>query len=590
MISAEEQIQKTVLSLETGKLFRRVWQGVFLFVAVGLSVYFLIHEFRGLPIGQAMDEAQIGREILRGNGWQTKFVRPLAIGILRGHGKEVKTAIWEDTYNAPIPPLLDAAALYIPFKNGWEINRATPVYPGDRAIACMGVLFFLASLAVLYFIAKELFDERLAYMATLLALVCDMMWRYSLSGLPQMFLLLLLHLNVLALLRAMRARFLNEPHLWWMGALGFGFGVMALTHALSIFIFFPVLVFSFLFFRPRGIGGLIMLGVFLAVYTPWLVRNYMVSGDFLGIAGCSGYDGIVHSESGHMRRFMIDLGDTSGNYFAENFRLNLTAQINRLIEYMGWSPVALVALISGLHPFRRPVTATFRWLLLAMWVGAVCGMGVFGMKEERSLASNQFYLLFVPLFICYGMAYILVQWDRRIGLGFILPQWSNRSGVHYFLRNSLIAAIFAISSIPLLTRICLEKNRWAFEWPPYSPPYIAALRAWFAPNEIIGSDMPWAVAWYADRRSIWLPFDQKDLVELSDYQELGGPVAGLYFTPISGTLNTLGDLVNGEYRNWTSYIVRTVDLAKSPYPVKVIMGTADCVIYMDKDRRPPVPR
>jgi len=489
-ISTEEKIQKAVLSLEAGELARRIWQVAFACVAIGLSVYFVIHEFRGLPIAQAMDQAQIGREILRGNGWATKIARPLAIGELRSHGRDPKTAVWEDAYNAPIPPLLDAAAIYYPVKAGLKMSRTTPVYPGDRAIACMGVFFFLCSVWVLYLIAEELFDQRLAYMATGLVLICDMLWRYSISGLPQMFLLLLLHLNVYGLLRAIRARYLNEAHLGWMGALGLGFGLMALTHALSIFIFAPVLVFSFLFFRPRGGAALVMLGVFLAVYTPWLVRNAMVCGDFRGLAGFSVMDGIVHSEAGHMRRFAIDLAGTNGNYFAENFRHNLTAQINRLIEYLGSSPVAPLALVSALHAFRRPVTAAFQWVLYAMWGGAVCGMALFGMKEEGSLAANQFHLLFVPLFICYGMAYVLVQWDRRIGLGFILPEWSNRSSVHNLLRQSLVAGVFAISSIPLLTRMFLEKNHWLFQWPPYAPPYIAAMTQWFAPDEIIGSDMP----------------------------------------------------------------------------------------------------
>jgi hypothetical protein len=287
-----------------------------------------------------------------------------------------------------------------------------------------------------------------------------------------------------------------------------------------------------------------------------------------------------------MRRFEIDLGGVSGNYFAENFRVNLTGQINRLIEYMGWSCVAPVALVSVLHAFRRPVTGMFRWLLFAMWGSAVCGMAIFGMKEEGSLAANQFYVLFVPLFICYGMAYVLVQWDRRIGLGFILPQWGNRAGVHNFLRVSLIIAVFALSSIPLLTRMFLERVQYFIEWPPYTPPYIALMGKWFGPEEIIASDMPWAVAWYADRRSLWLPYKQEDLIDLSDYQKLGGPVGGLYFTPISGTKNLLGDLVTGEYRNWTGYIVRTVDLSKSAFPVKTAVGMGECVLYTDKDRRP----
>jgi hypothetical protein len=183
------------------------------------------------------------------------------------------------------------------------------------------------------------------------------------------------------------------------------------------------------------------------------------------------------------------------------------------------------------------------------------------------------------------MAYVLEQWDRRIGLGFIVPQWGRSRGVHYFLRVSLIVAIFMVCGIPLAGRIFLDKARATIEWPPYVPPYISILRDWFAPNEIIGSDMPWAVAWYADRRSIWLPFKPQDLNDLSDYNELGGPVSALYFTPLSGTQNTLGDLVDGEYRYWTSYIVRTIDPRKSPYPYRGALGMAQCAIYMDRDRR-----
>ncbi len=108
---------------------------------------------------------------------------------------------------------------------------------------------------------------------------------------------------------------------------------------------------------------------------------------------------------------------------------------------------------------------------------------------------------------------------------------------------------------------------------------------WFAPDEIIGSDMPWAVAWYADRRSLWLPYARADLVTLSDYRQLGAPICGLYFTPVSGTQNTVGDLVNGEYRDWTSYIVRTIDPTTSPYPFRTPLGLIDCVLYMDRDRR-----
>ena len=334
-----------------------------------------------------------------------------------------------------------------------------------------------------------------------------------------------------------------------------------------------------------------MLGIFLAIYVPWLVRNAAVCGDFRGLAGLTGLDGIVHPEAGHMRRYAIDLSSVSGNYFAQNFRVNLNAQINRFIEYTGWSCVAPLALVSLLHAFKRPVTAAFRTLMFAMWVSAVCGIAIFGMKEERTLAANQFYLLFVPLFICYGMAYVLVQWDRRIGVGTVVPQGGGERGsLHSFLRVSLVAGIFAVSSIPLLSGMFLNRNRWAVEWPPYAPPYITILRQWFNPEEIIASDMPWAVAWYADRRSLWLPYEQKDLNDLKDYKQLGDPIVALFFTPVSGTQNTLGDLVNGDYRHWAGYIVRTVDPAKSPFPYKMMLGMPDCILYMETDRRKPLPK
>ena len=55
----------------------------------------------------------------------------------------------------------------------------------------MSILLFLGSVVLLYFTARRLFDQKLAVLACGLVLVCDAMWQYSLSGLPQMLLLFL---------------------------------------------------------------------------------------------------------------------------------------------------------------------------------------------------------------------------------------------------------------------------------------------------------------------------------------------------------------------------------------------------------------
>ena len=57
-------------------------------------------------------------------------------------------------------------------------------------------------------------------------------------------------------------------------------------------------------------------------------------------------------------------------------------------------------------------------------------------------------------------------------------------------------------------------------FPPISP----CIRDWIQPDEIVASDMPWAVAWYADRKSVWIPDTPETLFQINDYKELGGAV------------------------------------------------------------------
>ena len=407
MPSTEEAIQKTVLSLEAGDLARLVRRAA-LAVAVALLCWFyLVHEFRGLSMAEAMDQAQIGREILRGHGFQTEFARPLALGELRRQGRDdAKIAVWRDTYNAPLPPLLDAAVLYLPVQHGQPLTRKDLVYSGDRAIATLQVFCFLASVAVLYLLAVELFDKRLAFMACGLVLVCDMMWEYSLSGLPQMWLLLLFNSTLYTLLRAMRARsgrgaggtgLARRPRAWasgcWPSRMPLPSGFSCPPWSSS-----PC-------FSGRAPGAAPSCWRFfwplcsLAGAECRRLRRFPRPGHIFRPGWHPAHGSGPHAP------LEIDLKDVSGAYYLQNIRANLVSQMNRLIEYFGWSCVAPLAFVSLLHPFKRPQTAAFRWLAIGMWAGAVLGMGVFGLKEYPTLAANQLHLLFVPVFICYGMAY-----------------------------------------------------------------------------------------------------------------------------------------------------------------------------------------
>ena len=569
--SAEELIQRGVHAIETGNLAAWLRRGLLIIAVFGVALIYM-YNFRGLATSQAMDQAQIGRAILSRAGWHTDFVRPRAIGQLQAHGKN-PSRIWLDTYNAPLPPLIDAIARF-PVKSRPIVTPLKLLPVGDKAIALASMTLFFASTVVLFFTARRLFDQKLAFLACGLVLICDMFWQYSLSGLPKMLLLLLFNATIYAVVRAVEARMSGGRVGPWLVGVGAGFGLLALSHALTIWMFAPALVFCAFFFRPRYWAASIVLAVFLCLYTPWLLRNFIVCGNPAGTAVYSALDGIGHSEAGWMRRVQFDRSGVGVAGFRDKITGNLISQSGRIFEYLGWSAVALTFFVSLLHHFKRRETAALRWFILAMWAGAVAGMAVFGINEEQEVAANQLHLVFMPLMTCYGLAYLLVQWNR-LGIDLRLA------------RIAFITGLFLICGFPMLISLfnmLLGSAKRLVHYPPYIPPSIALLNSWMQPAEIVASDMPWAVAWYARRRSLWVPDSVKTLTDLSDYNVLGGPVNGLLLTPISGSQNKLGDVVGGEYKEWAPLIQRTHLIENLPLKSATLLGDYDCLFFSDHDR------
>jgi hypothetical protein len=574
MPGSADAVQRAVHALEAGGLAVWVKRALVVVALGGLALFYLMHEFRGLATSQAMDQAQIGREIASGHGWRTNFIRPRAVGQLQGHGKDVAKRIWLDTYNAPLPPLVDAIAL-LPLKSHWKMTSRDSVYIGDKAIAAMSIFLFFASVGVLFLTARRLFDQRIALLSCGLVLLCDTIWQYSLSGLPQMLLLLIFNAAIYCLTRALQAQIAGAPFRFWLAATGIAFGLLALSHALTIWMFAGALVCSILFFRPRGQAVVIMAIAFAIIYTPWLARNFLICGHPGGVAFYSVLDGIHQSEAAWMRHVNLDLSSVDPAGFKNKIIANLLGQMDRLFEYLGWSVVAPMFFVSLLHAFKRPDTGAMRWMILAMWLGAVFGMATYGINEEQGVAANQLHLLFIPLMSCYGLAFLLVLWNRL--------EISMR-----IARVGFQVLLFLLCALPLIfTLPIIASYKPSIRWPPYVPPYISVINDWMRPEEIIASDMPWAVAWYANRRSIWLPETQRVFTDFSDYNTLGAPVNGLYLTPISGSQNKLNDILKGEYKDWAAVILRS-DLQKFALKWATLLGLQnECIFFSDHDRLHP---
>jgi hypothetical protein len=570
MPGSADFIQKMVHTLETGAVALWIRRSLLLACAIVLGVY-QIYYFRGLATSQAMDQAQIGREIASGYGWRTNFIRPRAIGQLSAHGKSI-ARVQYDTYEAPLPPLVDAVALRL-VKAHWKMSSRDLVYIGDKVIATESIALFFLSIVVLFFVARRLFDQRLAFLACGLVLLCDMLWQYSLSGLPQMLMLLIFNCTLYALVRAMEARNAAGPTTKWLATVGAGFGLLALSHALTLWMFAGAIIFLACYFRPRLRSTLIVLGIVSILYLPWLLRNFVLTGNPAGVAWYSLFDGIQHSQAMQMRMLTGDNAGAGVTLFRDKIIANFINEMSGLFGNLGWSVVAVMFFASFLHQFKNREAATLRWMLLTMWIGALAGMAVYGVASEQGVAANELQVFFIPIMTCFGLAWLLVQWNRLM-----LPELA---------RLGFIALLYLLCSLPLIFNlpVFIPSSRPQIHWPPYVPPYIAVLNDWMKPNEIIASDMPWAIAWYADRRSVWLPETPKAFTDLNDYNVLGSRVNGLYLTPVSGGDNKLRDIIKGDYKDWSQVILRNVDLQKFPLKWATLLGIeSECVFFSDHDR------
>ena len=165
------------------------WGSVAAFVAT-LACLYLFVQFRGLSSPTAMDQAQIARALAAGQWFSTNYLRPFAIRQLEQAGKPIPTDNFPDFFQSPLNPLANALPLKI-IQSSWKLGPLDVVYIADRMIAGTAILFFLVSVGVWFLIARRLFDPKLAALGSTMILLTDLFWEFSLSGLPQMLMLLI---------------------------------------------------------------------------------------------------------------------------------------------------------------------------------------------------------------------------------------------------------------------------------------------------------------------------------------------------------------------------------------------------------------
>lgn len=553
MASGENAIQRFVHAVEQGGLAMWIRRGVVVVAIITVLLLQLFFQFRGLSTAEGMDQAQLARQISQGEGFSTLVIRPLALWQLERRTGELPQGAIPDTINAPLHPLYNAT-LFTLTPGSWQEPGRDGAFSGfvfqaDRIIAAGAILLFFLALVFAYLTARRLFDHRLALIGCGLLLVCNLFWDFAKSGLPQMLMLFLFSLVLYFMVRAMQNQSDGRSSLIWLGATGLVFGLLFLTHGLAIWLFFGALIFSAIYFQARVLTVVILLAAFLIPAAPWLVRNAQVSGNPLGLSAYLAFTEVRGSESEILRsEGELDLTDFGLRGFRGKIQRQGLNQMSNLFAFLGWSVVAPVFFISLLHIFKNPIAGALRWGVLLMWGFAVLGMAIRGIPDD-AVSHGQLHVLFIPVMTFYGLAFLLVTWSR-LNLNV------------RFLRIAFVVLLFILCGAPFL--LGMIGRGPALNWPPYAPPVITLLNDWTAPDDMVVTDMPWAVAWYADRASLWLPTEVSRMVEISDYRLLGRPVVALFLSPETGHLRFIPDVVRGEYREWFPFIMRAPNLQNFP--------------------------
>jgi hypothetical protein len=569
-------IQSMLQTVEVGKgqFLVRIIPLITALIVIGaaadLSVY------HGLSDPQSMDNAQLARQIVRGKGFTTEFLRPHAVAQLRDYAmtQSLRTGkpgdlfpanqypigtprVIPDTYNAPAYPYLLAAWFYLihpEFDQTPAGMNATRLYSGDRWIPLLNQVFLLLTAVLVFALGRRLFDGRVAWMSLIAFLATELVWEYSITALSTTLLMFLVTASLLCVLEIFcigEACYDNDEVSFapaWFWALGAGvlIGLVCLTRLHLIILLVPI--FLLLMLMPRASFMLlpVMLLVVAAFVGPWFWHEDTVSGNPLG----SNAPLLLYGES-----------DYKGN---EIYCTTSIPNYERLLR-----DATRKETYGFRYHFEHAWTRLFHWLLVACTVALIAANSL-GVPDPDAMGPWNIVIVLFPCMLVIGGAIFFILLDRLN-----LQLW--------LLNNLIVTVTLVITALPLTIALTVgNDNPFPFAFPPYWPPAIKYYGQTANPDEWVTSDMPWATAWYADRASLWLPDSITDFQNLHDNV---CPTGIIVLTRIS-LESPLSTFATGEYKNWLTFIIGLPAPDSFPLPVHSTTppGGPDISVWSDRPR------
>lgn len=545
-----ERIQDWIFKLDVGEGLGPFRVGIFCLVVLLVILLYTGTQFYGLHDAEVMDAGQLARNLWRGRGYVTQNIRPLEISYLRSIGRpalDPQTNMQPELWTPPMYPVL-LSMMFRVVPPTFEVVNGAWTLPADRLMMILGWLFYLLGMVLTYLLAREMFDHRVATMSAFMYLFCNPLLEAAISGLSWELLSVLFLLTAYAVFKAERWHAEGRSARWVYGALAVSALAVALgtlTQYAFASVLVPLLIYVAVSFPKRWLVKCsLCLVVFVLVLTPWIMRNWKVSQTLFGLSRFELLEGV-----GEGTEAEIKVGQVQRMFGGELPQLRFRQQIRRALinarqlyevslKDIGSNYLVIFFLVGLMHRFRQEEVFRLRRFVFWALLMAIVWMSVAGPPKRN------FLTVFAPLIIVYGVAFFYVMFERL--------QFRTR-----LVRTGLIGGFAVFNSLPFI--FMLLPPATTLPYPPYRADAVALLGKSFTEDEVLVSDIPWAVAWYADRSAIWTPFEEADYYAINDNVKV---VSGIYLTQETLLRQEVLRMVTGYQRFW----MQMFDLQHFPPP------------------------
>jgi hypothetical protein len=514
--------QELIHWLEAGDGARWIRLAAVFALTLALSLLVAWKQFHGPVTEATLLQADLGRQIARGEGFTTLVNFPQTAAFLRVRGGQFDPAQpFPELYQAPLYPLVIAGALRaLPAGPREKLFASPPAQPdgfaADYFLLGLNVVLLWLAAWLTFDLGSRLFEPRAGGLAAFALLLSVPVWQQTVAvnGGPLLMVLAVAAFSIWQRVETGTGR----ASVAWVGALGVACGLLFLAEYSAGALGLVALadVGGRFTGRARWRACAAVAAGFFVVAGPWMARNVALTGSpvALAIQNVALKAGDPTAEPATVRATLsaalphLDLNKL-GNKTLTSLQENLKSRL--------WSGGAMwltAFFVAGtLYAFRVPAVNRLRWVFVASFGVLLVAQAALNSGESDRLVATWL----APLVMIFGAGFFFVL----LGSNAALARWP----------RAVAAALLVAQALPLL-HDALEPRRLHFQYPPYLPGLFQGMKRELVERGVadrygLMADVPAGVAWYG-RARVWAqPPRLRDFYAIT----LEQPIGELLLTP-----------------------------------------------------------